>query len=200
MATLAGLLRDLGLAGGRIGIELDYLSVLDHAELTRLLSGARFESADGLISDARLTKTPEEIELLGRLSRIADSAIATVCKEVTGGCSEMDLAAVLTRSVYEKGAQQFKLMIVASGERSQLPNVGPSDRVLRAGDICRIEIFPVIDGYHAGVCRTAVVGEASPEAQRFYQNLVECKAIVIDALVPGVRGKTRLRTLQSQVR
>jgi Xaa-Pro dipeptidase len=189
MASLAGLLRHLGLEGGRVGIELGYLSVKDHAELTALVPGAGFEGADALLSESRRIKTPEETELIARLSRIADGAIGAACKEVAAGATEMDLAAALTRGVYEGGAQQFKLMIVASGERSQLPNVGPSDRVLRAGDVCRVEIFPVIEGYHAGVCRTAVVGEPSPEAGHVYENLAHCRDMVLAALGPGVGAR-----------
>ena len=63
--------------------------------------------------------------------------------------------------VYEQGAEYFKLMIVATGERSVFPNVGPTARVLKRGDVCRVEIFPIIAGYHAGVCRTAAVGSAA---------------------------------------
>ena len=77
----------------------------------------------------------------------------------------MDLAAALTRGVYEQGAEYFKLMIVATGERSVFPNVGPTDRILKRGDVCRVEIFPMIDGYHAGVCRTAAVGAPPPRGR-----------------------------------
>lgn len=189
MATLADLLREMGLAHSRVGVELGYLSVRDHAELTSLLPGAEFGPADALLSERRRIKTAQEIDLLWRLARISDAAIAAACGDVTAGCTEMDLAAALTRGVYEGGAQQFKLMIVASGERSQLPNVGPSARVLKPGDVCRIEIFSVIDGYHAGVCRTAVVGEASPVADRVYRNLADCRDIVLGAIRPGVPAR-----------
>ena len=47
--------------------------------------------------------------------------------------SEMDLAGLLLSSLFAGGAENYKLMIVASGERSQFPNVGPTDRKLRAG-------------------------------------------------------------------
>lgn len=186
MASLAELLRDLGLAAGRIGVEFAYLPVNDHVELARLLPAARLTPADALLARCRQLKTPSEVSLLARLSRISDAAIAGACASVAAGSSEMDLAAALTRGVYTAGAQQFKLMIVATGERSELPNVGPSARVLKPGDVCRIEIFSVIDGYHAGVCRTAVVGEPPPEAERVYRNLSDCKEILLDAIRPGV--------------
>lgn len=185
MRTLGELLSDYGLARGRVGIELNYLPVADHRRLQEYLPGVTLVAADDLLSRARQRKTPEEIALLTRLSRISDQAIGTALGAVRAGDTEMDIAAALTRSVYEQGAQTFKLMIVATGERSELPNVGPTDRVLRPGDVCRVEIFSVIDGYHAGVCRTAVVGEAPPEAERIYRTLVDCKHLVHESLRPG---------------
>lgn len=185
MATLARLIDDMGLADARVGTELCYLSMQDHAELVGYLPKLRLGQAGGMLSDLRRIKTPAEVDLLTRLARIADTAIGDACAGVRAGALELDLAAVLTRRLYELGAQQFKLLIVASGPRSQLPNVGPTDRVLEPGDVCRIEIFPMIDGYHAGVCRTACVGESSPEARRVYGQLVRCRDVVLEALVPG---------------
>lgn len=189
MSTLAELLIDLGLAGGRVGVELGYLSVSDHAELSGLMPETRFVAADALLARERQVKTPGELALLERLSRIADRAIGSSFASITPGCSEMDLAAALTRSVYEQGADQFKLMIVASGERSQLPNVGPTDRTLKPGDVCRVEIFPVINGYQAGVCRTAVIGDPPPFAERVYDNLVACKHLIAESIRPGASAR-----------
>jgi Xaa-Pro aminopeptidase len=186
MAALSDLVTDLGLADGRLGIELGFLPARDHAELIRLLPGARFTPADALLTRCRQIKGAAEIELLRRLSRISDEAIRSACASVAAGSTEMDLASGLTRSVYTQGADHFKLMIVATGERSELPNVSPSQRVLRAGDVCRIEIFSVIDGYHAGVCRTAIVGDPPPQARSVYRNLTDCKKILLDAIGPGV--------------
>ncbi len=193
MQTLAGVLRDLGLGDARVGIERGYLSVADYERLRAELPETALPGADDLLVESRRLKTPGELELLGRLSRISDRAIRASLEAVRAGDTEMDIAAALTRSVYEQGAQSFKLMIVATGERSQLPNVGPTDRVLTPGDICRVEIFSVIDGYQAGVCRTAVVGEAPPEAERIYRTLVQCKSKVLDAIRPGTPASSVYR-------
>ncbi len=53
------------------------------------------------------------------------------------------------------------------------------------GDVCRVEIFSMIGGYHAGVCRTAVVGHAPPEAERIWANLAECRRMLLDMIAPG---------------
>lgn len=190
MKVLADLLRKHGLAAARIGIEMDYLPVGDFAALRDLVPQANFLPAERILTRLREIKTPNEIEILRRLSRIADKAITDAYHSVDAGSSEMDIAAALTRSVYEQGAEYFKLMIVATGERSVFPNVGPTARVLKLGDVCRVEIFPMIAGYHAGVCRTAAIGTAPPQAERIWANLTACKHLLLDVIKPGASSRS----------
>ena len=185
MRMLFGLLRDLGLERGTIGLELGYLPAADFQRLQALMPGARLVACDHVFARLRQIKTLGEIALLRRLSRIADQAITDAIAAVKPGDTEMDIAAHMTRTIYELGAQQFKLMIVATGERSQLPNVGPTSRILTRGDVCRVEIFSMIDGYHAGVCRTAVVQEAPPHAEEIWQLLTDCKHTILKQIKPG---------------
>lgn len=189
MSVLAELLSDLGVASGQIGTEFDYLPAADHAALSRLLPNARFKAAQDLLARLRQIKTAAELEHLRALSVIADRAILGALQDVTVGSTEMDIAAAVTRRVYELGAENFKLLIVATGERSVFPNVGPTLRRLRPGDICRVEVFPVLRGYHAGVCRTARVGEAPAGADDIWRNLVECKYLTLDMIRPGASSK-----------
>jgi Xaa-Pro dipeptidase len=189
MTVLADLLHRHGLAKARIGIELDYLPAGDFSALRDALPDAEFIAAENLLARLRQIKTPAEIDVLRRLSRIADKSITDAYHSVRAGSSEMDLAAALTRGIYEQGAEYFKLMIVATGERSVFPNVGPTERILKRGDVCRVEIFPMIGGYHAGVCRTAAVGVAPPEAERIWANLTACKHLLLDAIKPGASSR-----------
>ena len=101
--------------------------------------------------------------------------------------SEMDLAGLLLSSLFAGGAESYKLMIIASGERSQFPNVGPTDRRLKKGDLIRMEIFGQKNGYLTGVCRTAVVGDATAEQYKIWSNLIECKYLVMDLIKPGAQ-------------
>ncbi|UVO35521.1 Xaa-Pro peptidase family protein [Bradyrhizobium arachidis] len=185
MLVLADQLAGLGLGQARIGLEMDYLPAGDFARLMKAMPAAKFEHAEPILARLRQIKTPAEIALLRKLSRIADQAITNTLAVVDEGDSELDIAGHLTRNVYSLGADHFKLMIVATGERSVLPNVGPSERILKSGDICRVEIFSVIDGYQAGVCRTAVVGEAPLMAEKIWAHLVECKYEIMEKVKPG---------------
>jgi Xaa-Pro dipeptidase len=185
MAELAALLKRKGLTSAQIGLETDYLPAVDFGKLKTLLPTARFEPAQDVLARLRQIKTPQEVSLMRRLAAIADRSISEAFAAVRSGDSEMDLAAALTRAIYTHGAEYFKLMIIATGERSVFPNVGPTNRQLRHGDVCRVEIFPIIDGYHVGVCRTAVVGEAPPHADLIWANLTACKHLLLDVMKPG---------------
>jgi Xaa-Pro aminopeptidase len=200
MQVLADALKARGLSSAKVGIELDYLPASDFGQLRSLLPGVRFGPAQALLARLRQIKTPEEIDILRNLSRIADKSITDAYAAVKAGMTEMDLAAALTCGVYEQGAEYFKLMIIATGERSVFPNVGPTKRVLKRGDICRVEVFPMINGYHAGVCRTAMVQEPPREAERIWANLVACKYLLLETLKPGASSRAIYDLYISKVR
>lgn len=185
MQVLGSALSKLGLDKARLGIELDYLTAADAQRLRNGLPAAHWEPCDAVVAKARMIKTPAEIETLRQLSHLTDATIHAALTSVRGGMTEMDIAGLLTRGIFERGADSFKLMIVASGERSGYPNVGPTDRVLREGDLIRSEIFGVRSGYHAGVCRTAVVGEPADEPRRLWSILIECRDLVLEQIRPG---------------
>ena len=189
MKCLAALLSDMGLSAGRIGIEMDYVPAGDFVTLRDALPKATFSKAEHLFARSRQIKTPDEITLLRRLSRIANSSITDAFTAVQAGSSEMDIAAAMTRGIYAQGADQFRMMIVATGERSVFPNVGPTERKLQREDVCRVEIFSMLTGYHAGVCRTAVVQSAPPHAERIWANLVACKYLILDMIKPGASSR-----------
>lgn len=185
MATVAEVLRDLHLDGGRIGIEMEYLPARDFAVLQRLLPNVRWAAGDGIFNKARQIKTAGELALLRSLSKLTDKAIGDTLMQARPGMSEMDLAGHLLTALFAGGAESYKLMIIASGERSQFPNVGPSERKLAKGDLIRMEIFGQRSGYLAGVCRTAAVAVATDEQEKIWANLIECKYLVMDMIKPG---------------
>lgn len=198
MDRLAELLTDLGLTQARVGIEMDYLPARDFLHLQRRLPKLQWAEGQGIFNELRQLKTPEELALLRCLSRLTDQAIRDALASVKAGMTEMDIAGPLARGIFAGGAENFRMMIIASGERSQYPNVGPTERVLRPGDLIRVEIFGVLQGYHAGVCRTAVVGEPSVEQARIWSNLITCRRLVMDAIQPGASAAKVYQTFLSK--
>jgi Xaa-Pro aminopeptidase len=181
MDKLAEALKDLKLDGAKLGIEMEFLPAKDFANLQKNLPAVKWAAADAIFNQARQVKTANELALLRSLSKLTDKAIGDTLRQATVGMSEMDLAGLLLSGLFAGGAENYKLMIIASGERSQFPNVGPTERKLAAGDLIRMEIFGQKNGYLAGVCRTAVVGQPTAEQEKIWANLIECKYLVMDS-------------------
>ena len=79
-------------------------------------------------------------------------------------------------------------MIVATGERSVFPNVGPTERILQHGDVCRVEIFPMIGGYQRCLPNSRH-RLPPPHAERIWGNLTACKHLLLDAMKPGASSR-----------
>jgi Xaa-Pro aminopeptidase len=188
MPTLAGLLTDLGLSSGRVGLETDYLPARDMELLVTLLPQVKWAPCQTIFNRLRLIKTEREIELMRRLARITDRSINEALSSVTAGDTEMDLAAAVTANLFRHGADNFRWLILGSGERSQYPNVGPTDRVLQRGDVVRLEVFGTLNSYNTGVCRTAVVQEPSDEATEIWSKIVDARDLIFGAIKDGASG------------
>jgi Xaa-Pro dipeptidase len=184
MEKLADAIKDLGLGHAQVGIEEEFLPAKDFSTLQRSLPSVQWVAADAIFNKARQIKTALELELLRSLSKLTDKAIYHALRSAKVGMSELELAGTLLSSLFAGGAESYKLMIIASGERSQFPNVGPSERRLQYGDLIRMEIFGQKNGYLTGVCRTAVVGDATAEQYKIWSNLIECKYLVMDLIKP----------------
>lgn len=187
MEQLGAALTDLKLDRAKVGIEMEFLPAKDFATLQRVLPNVHWTAADAIFHKARQVKTPNELNLLRSLSKLTDQAIGDTLRAARVGMAETDLAGLLLSSLFAGGAENYKLMIIASGERSQFPNVGPTDRKLKEGDLIRMEIFGQKNGYLAGVCRTAVVGKPTGEQEKIWANLIACKHRVMDMIKPGAR-------------
>lgn len=188
MPVLAELLRDLGLGDARVGLETDYLPVRDMDRLRDLVPQIKWEPAHPIFNRLRLLKTPRETDLMRRLARITDRSIKEALESVRAGDTEMDLAGAVTSNLFRYGADSFKWLILASGERSQYPNVGPTLRTLQRGDIVRLEVFGELDGYHTGICRTAVVQEPSAEVAQIWSHIVACRDLIFSSIRDGASG------------
>jgi Xaa-Pro dipeptidase len=185
MNKLADALKDLKLDRSKVGMELEFLPAKDFQTLQKNLPSVTWVAADPIFNKARQIKTPTELALLRALSKLTDKGLGDALRSAKVGTSEMELAGTLLTSLFGGGAESYKLMIIATGERSQFPNVGPTERKLKHGDIIRMEIFGQKSGYLTGVCRTAVVGDATPEQYKIWSNLIECKYLVMDLIKPG---------------
>jgi Xaa-Pro aminopeptidase len=184
--VVASSLSSRGLAEARIGIEETYLSVTTYRTLKRALPNAIFKPIDELLSGLRMIKTPKEIATIREIGAAADRIAHESTRAVRAGATERDLANAITERYAEAGGDELTMLVVGSGPRSAHPNAPATNRVLRAGDVVRVDIIGTMRHYHSDVARTAVVGEPTTEQRRIYALLSEVHERALAALRPGV--------------
>lgn len=184
--VLTTMLKDLGMAEGRLGVETDYLPAKDFQALDEALPQVTLVPCEQILARSRMIKTPREVELIRDLSRRTDAALAHAFASVGRGSTELDLAGAAVTALFANGIDRERGMVTASGDRSHFPNVRATDRKLTEGDVVRLEIFGVQQGYHSGICRSGVVGQVPADPARVWETLADCRRIVLDTLRPGV--------------
>jgi Xaa-Pro dipeptidase len=183
---LVSTLKQYGLAAGRIGLELDYLPAADFALIQNGLPKARFVNVSELLLELRSVKTRSEIDKLIKAGRATDKAHDAVVHHARAGMTEMEVADLITSTIFHEEVEDISLIIVASGDRSVLPNVGPSTRILQPGDIVRIDLLAHVGAYCSDCARTYVVGEPDRNQMATWKALVSTLDAIKSQLRPGV--------------
>lgn len=182
------MMKSLGLANGRVGIETDVIQVQWMDQFRKELPGIQWEPVQDHFDKLRFIKTPREVELIRKLSKITDLSLSEALASVNVGDTEMKLAGALGGAIYRNGCEQFPIMVNCSGLRTLIPNGGPTEKVIDQGDIIRLEAFGVIGGYHAGVARTAYAGSITKDQLKTYGVLTEARDYLLGAVKPGAQS------------
>jgi len=115
-------------------------------------------------------KSAREIEIMRRASRI----VATVLREMQDlaapGLTTGDLDAHAERRIRElgatpsfKGYHGFPASICASINNEVVHGIPSNKRVIRAGDLLKVDTGAYFEGYHGDSCITICVGQETPE-------------------------------------
>ncbi len=131
-------------------------------------------------------KLESEIAAIRRAAKVADDGYKVFMNAARPGRADYELIAELEAFFRDRGVDDnFQIIGVGGVEvRGMTP---PSGKRLKRGDLVTTELTPCVDGYYAQICRTLVVGEASPEqraAHALYREAMEAGiAVVRDGIV-----------------
>jgi Xaa-Pro aminopeptidase len=184
-SLMAEALGELGLAEATIALDPGMPWVMQQ-RLQSLMPSAKFLDGSSILVEARMIKTPEEIDAIRRACRIADLAIEGALAKAREGVSESELAGICEALFRQNGAEYASMMPnVFSGDHPRLGYISSSDRTVRSGELVRFDIGCVIDGYCCCIARTGFVGPADPQVSEAYDLLHETLEAGIRAVRPG---------------
>jgi Xaa-Pro aminopeptidase len=194
---LASRLRDLGLAGSRIGlVELDSsrnrgLSVAFLDELKEQLPGIELSLFTAELELIRRVKSEEEIAVLRTAAGLAEQCLEAMAEAARPGGTERDLLAAVAGTAARLGGTLEVAFIGSTSMHNPsmaMPPILPSDRVLQQGDVILSELSIGYLGYSSQLLRPIVLGLPTG----LYRELFDTAAAVYQAvqavLRPGATG------------
>lgn len=173
---------------GRLAFEAHDVTVELHETLRTTGAGVELVGSGPLVEALRSVKDDDEIALLRQACAIGDRALTELFATIAPGRTEREIGRELENRMRDHGASGIAFeTIVATGPNSAVPHHRPTDRVVAAGDLLKIDFGALFEGYHADCTRTVVVGAEPADWQREIHGLVrEAQRAGRHALAPGV--------------
>ena len=166
---VAGILKDRGLKGGRIGLEetVRYFVVEGLAKAT---PNYEVVAALPVTQGCRMYKSANEIELMRKASEVTLSAYEHVYTSLDKGMTPADVNALMRQAQSDLGGSAVWNMALF-GPASAYPHGTSQPQEIEDGQIVLMDCGCKVHGYQSDISRTFVYGEAT-DRQREVWNTV----------------------------
>jgi Xaa-Pro aminopeptidase len=182
VTQIAGMLRDAGVAGAPVGVDIVEPPFL--FEMQR--QGLHVVDAQQLMLDARQIKSADEIMLLAQAAAMVDGVYQDIVEALKPGVRENEIVALASKRLYEMGSDQVEAINAVSGERCNPHPHNFSDRLIRPGDQAFFDIIQSYNGYRTCYYRTFGVGSATAAQRDAYTKAREWMDASIETVKAGV--------------
>ena len=185
---LPPILLDLGIEA--LGMEAGVVTHAEWSALAEAAPGVELHAMDAELVPLRVTKTPDEVDAIGRACALTDACFAHLVEWIRPGMTERDVAWELEGYFRSNGAEGLAFdTIVLAGPRAAMPHGRPSDATVERGNVLLIDFGCIVDGYRSDMTRTLFVGDVPDEIRAYHDAVCEAQAAAIDALAVGVNGQ-----------
>ncbi len=183
LAVVAGFLRDRRLTARPVAVEAN-VRFFATDRLRRALPSVKLVSADGLVRACRMVKSPAEIALMQAATDVTIAAYRWLHPRVEVGMTGRDVGALMDAATRKLGgAPEFSMALV--GPDAALPHGGTAPRRIARGDVVLMDCGCTVQGYQSDVSRTFVVGTASVEVRRVWDQVARGQQVAFAAAKLG---------------
>ena len=190
--VLAAVLKDMGMADAKIGMELGAQMRVDLAQedirrLRESLPAMQIVDCAETLWTLRSVKSDREIDKLRKAAQITLAGYRCGMDAAKDGMTERELANIIQARWFELGATGPGYLFVSATWRSvRNVHVGPVDTPIRRGEIFNLDGGCAVNGYVADIFREACIGEpTNDEDVRLIGAIIEAKDNAIAVMKPG---------------
>ncbi len=193
------ILRDAGVRSGLLGVDgRMWLEVLQRftSAAARVLPDLQVISAESLLREVRICKTPAEQAAMQTAHHQGEQAFLALRELIRPGVSEIELCRTITARFQDTGMNVVPL--IQSGPNASSPHHATGGRLLQEGDAVVVDSVIQYQGYTNDLTRTFAVGTPAPRVREAYRAVRAAQAAAIAAARPGVPCR-RLDEIARQV-
>ena len=164
------------------------------------MSQSRGKARGQTAFDMIVRKSPMEIEKMHASGQLVARILAAVRAAVEPGKTTMDLELLADRMIREVGAKsafkgylvpnvgkRFPATLCTSINEEVVHGIPSRRRVLREGDIVKVDCGVLLDGYYGDSATTIPVGRISAETERLLRVTRESLDLAVEQMIDGRR-------------
>ena len=169
----------------RIGSELAFISAADFKAFE--IIDVSWTNCSNLVEQLRAIKSPVEIARLRNAAEFARAGVSHLIQTIDAGMTAQQMSEIWKTAAHSEALRrgnsvpQSSWAYIAVGGDGFAPGGSLSD-----GNIIKIDVGCVVDGYSSDGARTAVFGSPHPEASRIFDALHRAFDAGFELLRPGV--------------
>jgi len=154
-----------------------------------------------VIDKLRLIKSPREIALITKATRLSGLALEEAMRSTVPGISEYELDAMAKYIYYRNGAQgDAYYSLIASATNAWYPHYNAGKRVMKDGDFLLMDYAPDVGYYMSDVTRMIPVnGKFSAWQRELYGFYLGCYKAILNNIKPGLTAQAIKRTAASEM-
>ncbi len=182
VAEIKEILEEHGVAEMPVGIDETDMYLMEALKD----AGFKVVNAYDPMFDARLIKSPDELEIIELSAALVDGVYANIVDFIRPGVRENEIVGKIAGWLIEHGVDRISGINCVSGPRSNPHPHDYSDRMIRPGDLVFIDIMSHYLGYATCYYRTFAVTKATQRQKDVYKRAMDWLQASIDVVKPGI--------------
>ena len=120
----------------------------------------KFKNGFKILREAMRKPFEEEIDILRKISKIAEKSFDEFIDEMSIGMKEVEMAGILSSILLKNGVTEFSYpTIVSSGKKSKWPYPSTMEKKIEKDEIVYVDASPILNGYPYNFSRIIFTGE-----------------------------------------
>lgn len=156
--------------------------------------GAQLVDCTDIMQQAKLIKTPYDLERLRVANELAEMGTAAFLAQVRPGMTEAQVSALIEGTIRGAGpGYKGARLVWAEAEIASGPNtvkanllIPSTGRVIQEGDLVMVEMATIADGYYSDLTYMAVAGEPDERQREVHNAVLAAQQAAAHAIRPGV--------------